>query len=334
MNLRLLIKLTAALYVLLVSPALAISCGGSSLWTKMPAATKAQLRANAARQPFPSGRFFKIEKGGQVSYLLGTIHVPPIKQLALPSFVLDQVPNSRVVYLEKTNREFDAFSSMLRANPGYYRSSGLNGFAKHFTAAEQSVLRKNLSDVGWGRGALDTLQPWFIFDEISGIGCGQDSEGFKRSLDERVLRKASRHKRPTAGLETPELVDRYYRELSKNQLIVMLKSLPTMNPRFPHGGLGKAVISLLAAEEVVLAMQFQEFIEAQHLDRRGVQMRKDFFDKKILHARNKAWMPALTRAFNNGGAFVAVGAAHLNGTYGLLPMLHKRGYKITRIPLK
>lgn len=107
--------------------ALAITCRGSSLWRSMPEAEKQRLIAAANRQPFAQGRYFRIEKGGRTSYILGTIHVPPIKQLKLPGFVMEQLRKSSHVYLEKSEKEFSAFTAMLKANSGYVRATGLNG---------------------------------------------------------------------------------------------------------------------------------------------------------------------------------------------------------------
>ncbi|MFT4715313.1 MAG: hypothetical protein ACI9ZD_000843 [Paracoccaceae bacterium] len=329
-------KFLAAAIVLVAmsSQVQAYTCSGGNIWKKLPASTKQQLTARANQQPYASGRFFKIERNGRVSYLLGTVHVPPIKQLKLPAHVMQKVQASKRVYLEKSVKEFDAFSDMLKANPGYYRSNGLNNFSRHFTSKQWAAVRQSLADVGWRKGAAETLRPWFIFDEISGLGCGQDNEGMLLSLDARVMRVAGRYKIPMIGLETPEKVDRHYRALSERDLVDMIKSLPTLDDKFPHGGAGKAMMGMLGNEDIVLTYVFEDYISQSNPHQRGVQLRRDFTDKKILFARNKAWMPALTKAFNAGGSFVAVGAAHLGGRYGLLPMLQRKGYKITRVSIK
>jgi len=91
--------------------------------------------------------------------------------------------------------------------------------------------------------------------------------------------------------------------------------------------------SLLVSENVELTQVFIDYVDRQIPNRRGVELLARFRDQKILLARNKAWTPTLTRALSAGGTFVAVGAAHLGGKYGLLPMLQRKGFKITRIPL-
>jgi uncharacterized protein YbaP (TraB family) len=253
MKYRNLSLLTATLMVFVLSTqAQAFNCSGGNLWKKLPASTKQQLTANANKQPYAVGRFFKIEKNGRVSYLLGTVHVPPIKQLSLPAHVMQKVQNSKRVYLEKSKKEFDAFSSMLKQNPGYYRSGGLNNFSRCFTPKQWSAVRDALINVGWRKGTAETLHPWFILDEISGLGCGQDNECMLLSLDARVMRVAGRYKIPMIGLETPQKVDLHYKALSEKDIAEMIKSLPILDDKYPHGGVGKAVLGLLGSEDIVL----------------------------------------------------------------------------------
>ncbi len=51
----------------------------------------------------------------------------------------------------------------------------------------------------------------------------------------------------------------------------------------------------------------------------------------ILLGRNRAWMPNLIPEIQRGGAFVAVGVAHLLGPDSVLAMLSERGYRIRRV---
>lgn len=51
----------------------------------------------------------------------------------------------------------------------------------------------------------------------------------------------------------------------------------------------------------------------------------------LLYGRNAAWVPQLEQAATRGKVFVAVGALHLVGERGLIDLLAKRGYTITRV---
>lgn len=47
--------------------------------------------------------------------------------------------------------------------------------------------------------------------------------------------------------------------------------------------------------------------------------------------RNRRMVERMARHVNQGGAFVAVGALHLSGENGILRLLEKRGYKVSRV---
>ena len=49
--------------------------------------------------------------------------------------------------------------------------------------------------------------------------------------------------------------------------------------------------------------------------------------------RNKEWMKKLPHIINDNPTFIAVGAAHLVGPYGLLNLIRKAGYTVTPVML-
>lgn len=55
------------------------------------------------------------------------------------------------------------------------------------------------------------------------------------------------------------------------------------------------------------------------------------FEKRFIEMRNRRMVERMARHVNQGGAFVAVGALHLSGENGILRLLEKRGYKVSRV---
>lgn len=53
---------------------------------------------------------------------------------------------------------------------------------------------------------------------------------------------------------------------------------------------------------------------------------------ELIAARNRRWMPQIERHLAGRGGFVAVGLGHLLGDGGLLAMLARAGYRVTREP--
>lgn len=54
-------------------------------------------------------------------------------------------------------------------------------------------------------------------------------------------------------------------------------------------------------------------------------------EKEFLTERNKAWIATLPNWMKEGACFIAVGAAHLPGEYGVLNLLRKAGYTVEAV---
>jgi uncharacterized protein len=57
----------------------------------------------------------------------------------------------------------------------------------------------------------------------------------------------------------------------------------------------------------------------------------DQIDEELVYARNADWIPKLEPMLDAGGAFIAVGADHLSGKRGVIALLAARGYKTMRV---
>lgn len=57
----------------------------------------------------------------------------------------------------------------------------------------------------------------------------------------------------------------------------------------------------------------------------------DRMERRLIFDRNDAWIPKLEPILDGGGAFVAVGADHLTGRGGVIALLAARGYLATRV---
>ena len=55
------------------------------------------------------------------------------------------------------------------------------------------------------------------------------------------------------------------------------------------------------------------------------------FDKVLIDDRNANWIPKIEKLIKEKKCFVAVGAAHLGGKYGVIKLLKDKGYKLKPI---
>ena len=55
------------------------------------------------------------------------------------------------------------------------------------------------------------------------------------------------------------------------------------------------------------------------------------FNERLVTGRNRSMTERLVALFARGSTFVAVGAMHLPGEEGILSLLERRGYTVTRL---
>jgi uncharacterized protein YbaP (TraB family) len=58
----------------------------------------------------------------------------------------------------------------------------------------------------------------------------------------------------------------------------------------------------------------------------------DRLDQVLVYDRNTDWIPKLEQIMAGGGAFIAVGSDHLTGPRGVVALLRARGWTATRLP--
>jgi hypothetical protein len=139
-------------------------------------------------------------------------------------------------------------------------------------------------------------------------------------MDVAIARRAKAAGIPVEGLERPADQIRAFGDLGHQESLTLLGELladvdaVTMQLRALQGAYaGGDNAAALAAYVRTMTRDSPELTEL------------------LLFRRNRRWIPRLQHLLPQGGAFVAVGAAHLFGDEGLIALLRGRGWKVTRV---
>lgn len=286
---------------------------------KAPAAPPAQAAQPAARKAPPAGLFlYRVQRAGQVSHLLGTIHL---------GFGFDEVLNepgrlafqgSRVVVTE-TDIGQDPAGRLVQAAllpAGESLDAMLD--PPTWDALQARLAREIPPPV------LARMKPWLPavllgLTELKQVFDQARPGASERMMDLELTARARATQKRLVHLETVD------EQIAVFEQIALEEQLSELRHALTDAGRAQAR-SLVEA----FASGDQTALERALFD--GEQMKSTpGFYQTVLFARNARWLPTLERVLSEGDAFVAVGAAHLLGERGLLAELSQRGYSVTRV---
>ena len=284
--------------------------GGEGGDDEPPSATVTRALADLACPRVAAPYFYRIEKGGKVSHILGTRHLG-VSIGKMPAIVAQAVHASAVAVFEIA--------------PG-------DGAAR--PAASGPPLPAQLGPALWAR-----FRRLVGRENAHGLEHGSPSDALitlialyehkLAALDQEIEQVARAAKIPMRGLEAAAF---------QQQLLVELLDLRMLRAAIA-GTPDRATLERDAAEDL------SEFCagtdDTPGVDgRERAQLRRagfsdaeiDRIDQRLIFERNADWIPKLEPILDGGGAFIAVGADHLTGSRGVIALLVARGYRATRLP--
>ncbi len=271
--------------------------------------------------PYGKGLLWKIERAGaEPSHVFGTIHSTDKRVRRLPKPVKKVIRAAKSMILEIARTDDMpvrmARLMMLRDGRRLEEILGAELFGRFAKVAGRYGLPAKL---------LQRIKPWAALITISLPPKEKVRQAAGRlPLDLALGARAQRRGIPVFGLETVE------------EQLNLFEGLPEADQ-----------ISLLATairEHDKVESMFERMIRS-YLDRDleglmtwaidqtagGDARHREIFVVRFLQRRNRLMVDRLRSRLKTGGAFVAVGAAHLPGETGVLSLLAQQGYKVERV---
>jgi len=307
------------------------ACGGENILERLEQADPAafaKLRAEADAMTNGKGIFWKIERQGLApSWLLGTMHVTDPRVLAMPEPARAAFAQAETVIVESDEiaDERRAAAAIL-ARPDLTMFTDGRTIADLVDARDAGILAEGLKRRGLSLAAVGRMKPWMIASFVALPACEIARKAAGAAfLDQKLAKDAIAAGKALKGLETLveqiSALDSLPQEPQVQGLVQTLALgdgledvIETMSRLYLSGDTGMIMPMMRAAgpEEGADAAAYADF------------------ERRIIIDRNHIMAERAAPALAEGNAFIAVGALHLPGEEGLVALLARQGYAITR----
>lgn len=275
----------------------------------------------AEPMPYGKGLLWKIERAGVApSHVFGTIHSTDKRVRRLPKPVNKAIRAAKSMILEIARTDDMpvrmARLMMLRDGRRLEEILGAELFGRFAKVASRYGLPAKL---------LQRAKPWAALITISLPPAEKARQAAGRlPLDLALGHRAQKRGIPVFGLETVEEQLNLFEGLPESDQISLLTSAIREHDKV--GAMFERMIQSYLDRDLEGLMTW-----AIDQTAGGNARHREIFMVRFLQRRNRLMVDRLRSRLKTGGAFVAVGAAHLPGKTGVLSLLAQQGYKVERV---
>lgn len=264
---------------------------------------------------FADPAFYRVSKGDEQHWLMGSIHAGKPTLYPLPEPVERAWQQSRALVMEVdmnsiSQEQWQGMASLTQLNDGKS--------LKEYLPAElyQRTLMAG-ARYGLDEATLSPLRPWFAAITLTQAAMAKTGFDSQLGIDQHFAGLAAKEGKPVVGFETLLEQLGYLASVGDNQTLMLastLDELPMLENAFTavmkawQQGDEATLINLLKEEMAPPALQ-------------------SWMEQTLLAERNRNWLKKWPSLPNE--SFIVVGALHLYGEQGLLAELEQQGWRIT-----
>lgn len=262
--------------------------------------------------------FYQIEKDGKVSHILGSMH-GGIPLNSFPGEAYQAFDQSPTVLFEADRELFKGkYTVEVRR-----RTRLENGETLDQLISNNSVEKLRSMFGSQALPELLKLKPWAINSaigsEVEKTLTNQDggSWSFDDGIDNTLLKKAKAEgKQKIIYLDNlADKINQFEESFGPADLDNLLSYPDPVSHEILCSRTAKG--AYLSGDEVGISRYLQSCETKKAVE--------------IMDRRTLSWMSKIDESFSKGDSFAVVGAGHLFGNQGVLTMLEKKGFKVTRI---
>ena len=328
-------KYLAIIGILALIPTLANAapCQGRNLIDRLGKRDRAALARRVSAYPYSRGIYWRAQKGTTRITIFGTYHVPDRAAAQFLRRIRPAIQKADIVFLEAVRSDFAKLKKKIADRPRLLElKPGQPSLTEALSQQEWAQLSAAMQRNGIEPFVGARMAPWAIDGVLSATPCVKRSirQAGVRGLDWMIMETAEKHRIPTRDLEPYDTIFRIFNGLGFKDQLAMLR-IELVNARF-------AADSFATLRKQYLTQNIRQIWEFSRLQayRAGTLPRAQIdrmfakYEDLMLSRRNRAWVGRLQRQARGKNVFVAVGALHLSGRQGVLNLLARQGYTITR----
>lgn len=312
----------------------AAACGGIDRLAELAAEHPAEYRAIeslAAQVPNGQGVFWRVERAGAgTSWLLGTFHDTEIAAEPLDPKVQAALTGARVMLVEISAAEMGRMQARMASDPGFAVDPNGTGLAARLAPEDRAAAEAALARRGLSLALVDRLRPAFLFSILAQPQCALDAmaEG-KPVMDAALVARAEATGIPVLGMESYsealERIDALEASTLNRLLADALRSLDRVED------FRRTAVELYRRGEMAMLQEFEIRNGAETLGEAESRRLYTAFSEALITGRNRAWMAVMVPELERGAVFAAFGALHLPGAGGVVELLRRHGFTVTRV---
>lgn len=312
----------------------AAQCVGQDLVKALPEAERSALLEQSHAVPYGQGNLWKATKDGQDITLVGTYHMDDARHAATLAQLAPALTRAKTLLVEAGPAEMSALKTRIGAEPELMVITEGPTLPEQFEPEVWAKLAAAMEARGVPGFMAAKMQPWYLSMMLSVPPCALTTMGEDRGLDAQVMEAATARGLSIKALEPYDTIFGIFGALSDEDQRAMITASLALEDRSED--LSVTMAEAYFAEEPRLIW---EFSRAQALTLEGytperVEHEFAVMEEAMMVRRNRAWIPVLTKAAEDGPVLAAFGALHLSGQDGVLALLEAEGFAIERLAFR
>lgn len=259
--------------------------------------------------------FYRISKGNEQHWLLGSIHAGKPSLYPLPDPVELAWQQSRALVMEVdmthiSQAQWQEMGAITRLVDGKTLKDHLpmDLYRRTLIAAGQNGLTEAM---------LAPLRPWFAAITLTQAALERTGYRGEFGVDQHFAKRANDGGKPIVGLETLLEQLGYLASVGDNQTLMLESTLDEL-PELEKG-FAEVMAAWQNGDQATLINLLKEEMAPPKL--------QAWLEQTLLAERNRNWVKKWPGLPNE--SFIVVGALHLYGEQGLLALLEQQGWRIT-----